>query len=394
MEYCQDENTKKAEAWLQNFLKKVELMPTGKERWAWVKDQKEYEEFCTLFLEHVYKKKLSNLYDGDGMASFEKKYSKKIDSIAFMEALVELVSEYRFTEEFTIFQKFRQKLKQKYNRERNINGLNENMKGMIPPKERSLIIAYSKYRQYKARYGNDFANMEMLHDAFRESVKNGKFSEKSILNAMELVDSSFFHVPITGQDGEEIDPLEDVTYSLETEEYQSPEASILKQGIKTEIEEQMDFFVKAYQIQADLFGVKKMEFIRTFYTRTILTVLKLESGKDGNGKEELKCPNSHRYTVLPAGTEEIYHLLAKQENFYMNTVFHMPYIEKAVEKKPESLDTLYGIYYNFLEEGFKFTDDVIGEVLQESKQKVSRYRKKYEEFLNRLQQMKKENGWE
>lgn len=78
----------------------------------------------------------------------------------------------------------------------------------------------------------------------------------------------------------------------------------------------------------------------------------------------------------------------------MKTVFCIDYIEKAIEKEPEKLDTLYGIYYNLLQNEFKFTDDGISEVLKESKQTVSRYRKKYEEFIRRLRKMKEENGWE
>ena len=73
----------------------------------------------------------------------------------------------------------------------------------------------------------------------------------------------------------------------------------------------------------------------------------LSKGKDKNGKEETKCPNKHRYTSMPAGEKDVYELLQQYERVCMEDIFVENYINVAVKEVPESLQKLYGIYYNF-----------------------------------------------
>ena len=68
----------------------------------------------------------------------------------------------------------------------------------------------------------------------------------------------------------------------------------------------------------------------------------------------------------------------------MDEIFVAQYIAAAIEKKPKSIEELYGVYYNFLERDFKFTDQKIAEALGEDQRKISRYRKKYKQLSEQI----------
>lgn len=393
MEDRQDEKIKQTEEWIWKFLELVEKLPK-EERWNWLKKQSEYDEFCNKILEEIYGKDMVEDYreddssKNDGMASLEKKYYQKIDNIVFMEALQEFVCEYKKSDEIAVFQKFRKKLKQKYHYELTKEQLSNELMGIGFKNKKKLINAYAAYQKYKKKMGYNFKDMESLHEAFRVSME-GKYPRKIIEEVIDICDNNFgFREDLMQKEENEQDPFDNIIDSSEREDYKMPEVDLLEKERKKDIEKDLDFLVEAYEVQAKGLSVKEREFTRVFFTRTILKCLKLKAGKDPDGKEETKCKGYHRFAALPAGVEEIYLLLKRQESFYMNTTFHMDYIGKAVEKEPEKLDTLYGIYYNLLEKEFKFTDDVIVETLGENKQNVSRYQKKYKEFTKRLWQMK------
>ena len=68
----------------------------------------------------------------------------------------------------------------------------------------------------------------------------------------------------------------------------------------------------------------------------------------------------------------------------MDEIFVDPYLALAIEEEPESIEELYGVYYNFLQGSFKFTDQKIAEALGEDKRKISRYKKKYKQLSEQI----------
>lgn len=58
---------------------------------------------------------------------------------------------------------------------------------------------------------------------------------------------------------------------------------------------------------------------------------------------------------IPAGNADVYRKLKPYENKILQC-FEPDYVETAVREKPENREELYGIYYNLLNEGFRFAD--------------------------------------
>ena len=59
--------------------------------------------------------------------------------------------------------------------------------------------------------------------------------------------------------------------------------------------------------------------------------------------------------AIPAGNPDVYGKLKPYENKILQC-FESDYVETAVREKPKNREALYGIYYNLLNEGFRFAD--------------------------------------
>ncbi len=380
----------KLEEALQNILEELVKLPKGKERWDWFSNEKkkEKEEICIYLLEIINNQSLRSIKDE---ADIEKEDSNGIKGLAVMEALKETLIQYEYSgTENPFLRKFRQNYKHFRGREMGSQIEHNKTKGMVSSKNRSAYRLIRYYGRFMEEYAVDKEEMNVLNykkkideDFKRKMLAEHpkQFSEKMIDDIIQIHQINFV-CQSQNKDGEDYDLLENIAANSDNELGKSPENIFeieADKGIKRE------YFKKIFgKYNETIVGIDKTEtreVIRAFLTRDILKALKLEQGKDKNGKEETKCPNKHRYTSMPAGEKDVYELLQQYERVCMEDIFVENYINVAVKEVPESLQKLYGIYYNLLKDDFKFIDTIIGKAIYEKdKSKVSRYRKEYERF--------------
>lgn len=383
---------------LRKELDHILTMPEGSVRWEWFIKQDCYEQNTEEIIGELNKKFIKALHNGSytGIEYNSSRASKNFDGNCFMEALKRVIEEYKDGE-----QRFIQKLwkiyTQEYNSQRRSLQLQEDTKGMHWSNVDRLGKLYSRYKKFYK--GNALEDEQKKENFIKEMQEKHHYPERLIKEAIYIVDVCDFYEPWSDCNGEEQDVFDKISYNEDQNIQWIPEKVV---QTKEEKEEHKKRLIKAEKILRELYTVqangicdmKKREFMRAFITRDVLKVLKLSIGLNEQGKAEKKCPGYHRYTSMPAGDDEIYELLKQQESLYMNTIFVKDYIDIAIEKKPESIEKLYGIYYNLLKDSFKFTDDQIGNVLKCRKQRISYYGKQYEklkvELEKRLEELEDE----
>lgn len=111
--------------------------------------------------------------------------------------------------------------------------------------------------------------------------------------------------------------------------------------------------------------LKKQEYIRIFFTKDILSILKL----DGNGKP---------YPREPAGNREIYQSLEPCGATLYKKVFCEKYLWRAFIERPGDF---YEVYVKLLRNDFDFSHKIIAQVLGKDKTSVSRGGKAYREVM-------------
>ena len=372
------ETDQKVETKLNELMEQIQKMPRGNERWEFFRTNKDYNEICEEILETLNKKFLKQVKENntDLIAKVGVKHTEQLDGLVFVEVLKELICEYEQSE-VGFYQKFRQKYKQHYNKERNKVQLQEQTGGMHWDNEDRFIRLCFECQKLQEKMGKTFS-----FEQFRGNMNLGlkHYPEKLKKEAYEKVMQIRRSGILQDGEGEEYDPLDFVTYGTENEACQNPEDIILNQ------EENEDLWqsIRLYRMVSNILKVKEKQIIRAIVTRNVLKELKLEQGSAKHFKEESGCPGYHRYQSYPAGDEDVYDLLRQKERLFMDEIFVDPYLALAIEEEPESIEELYGVYYNFLQESFKFTDQKIAEALGEDKRKISRYKKKYKQLSEQI----------
>lgn len=236
---------------------------------------------------------------------------------------------------------------------------------------------------------------------YRESVREKLKEEfswctKQLLEEVEQLYQLQFVSRYSGEGEEENDLLDNVAYQEEDGSYALSGESVLicretAEENKKRFYERMNKLEKLFH---EIPNVETRACFRAFLTKDILIALKLETGAGADGEEEKfvtrredrkdgKELKLHRFSHCPAGNEGVYQMLEQEEYLLIENLLHHEYIREAVEKRPESLETLYGIYYNLLRQDFKFADNVIGALLGLDKRKLSRLVKYYMDFVEK-----------
>ena len=88
----------------------------------------------------------------------------------------------------------------------------------------------------------------------------------------------------------------------------------------------------------------------------------------------------YRYTVEPAGDEDIYHVLEPSEKLIYDSILDKRYLLRAFseERFPEDL---YDTYNNLLEESFNFSSKIQAECLRKSESVISKKLVRYRTVL-------------
>ena len=81
---------------------------------------------------------------------------------------------------------------------------------------------------------------------------------------------------------------------------------------------------------------KDEELYRVIVTNRMLRELKLDESKKA-------------FDDYPAGDEQFYLICARREKDLLNRLFVKDYVKQEIKDSPESLDGLYGIYFNYLQ---------------------------------------------
>lgn len=415
----QKKKTEQAENMLKDILPVIEITPK-EERWSLFQQQKEYEYWYIELAKLLFGKNSLKIFncridttENDSLAS--DRFN------VYTLALIQAIEEYQYKEETPFLRKLKKKYKQLAGLEGKGSCLREELMGMGLSRRKNLKInakksaknksefetvkktinLFGRYRNYKQEQKQKNQSNKVIHENFKKLCIEEGYSESLIKQVIEMEDYlPYFRYELFSEEEGKVDVSEYVTDIVGSEGYKTPEAFLVEEENKKEAEKYLDFLIKAFEIQeASCKGekgkVRKMQFFRAFFTCSILKCLKLEHVEDEDDtRKEERCKGCYRFIAYPAGDKEIYDILKKQEKFYMNQGFQMDYIKRAVESEPEKLDILYGIYYNFLREKFKFTDKEIGETLKEDSRRVSYYRTRYDDFLDKIYQVIKENGWE
>ena len=106
-------------------------------------------------------------------------------------------------------------------------------------------------------------------------------------------------------------------------------------------------------------------------TKNIMKELKTDDGKAFYDKE-------------PAGNKEIYTIMSQDDSDFMRKMFKYDYARSTVEPKPESTESLYGIYYNMVLEGVEYTDKEVAEFADVNPSSYSRSLKTIHEKLGKM----------
>lgn len=193
-----------------------------------------------------------------------------------------------------------------------------------------------------------------------------------------------------GGDGTELNLMDTISYEEDEVSFgQNPETYLLREENNAEKSLSLAYWLEEITEEFSCLTVELRECYRAFFTRDILVNLKLKNITQPEEEEEkyyYGCKGKCRYTdgSCAAGNEDIYDVLSENEYFFMENLFHEEYIRTAIEPKTESLDELFGIYYNLLKREFKFSDKVIAEVLNLTKQTLSRRWNDYQTFQKKV----------
>ncbi len=369
---------------LNNILEKIVSLPE-ENRWEFFVNEREYDRVAELLMKAQNETFFNQLKRGttDGISESGKMAKKKFSSEAWMQALKYTIEKYQ-EDEISFIAKFKTNYETFYSKEYNAMKLKEMTGGMVVRQRHSVkeqesdinidarLYRFVKdYIKLKSQF-NEKQDWDKLEEQFCTNYKCSKGDFELIKKLTEIVLVSQYSQGESEEEGYDI--LEQQSYDkADTTLAYSPEEMVV---LKDEQEETSSQIQKEIERIKFLFAgskVKEREFYRAFFTKDVLRSLKLEQGIGDDGKTELKCGNTHRYKELPAGDEQIYNVLKLNEYDLMNELFHMEYIQYAIEEEPQSLNELYGIYYNFLESNFQFTNKCVAQVIGTTTQKVSRY---------------------
>ena len=228
----------------------------------------------------------------------------------------------------------------------------------------------------------EYADDEELRQEVRARLEKLSKCTGSLLDKVEALRNLRQSSIYSDKEGDEYSILEIEEVEREGVSFgKNPENLILTGETEQERSQLLNGLIPRMKEEFALLTVELRECFRVFFTRDILVILKLKEKTQKDEVEEKHYAGSLcRYMQCPAGNKEIYDVLARNEYFLMENLLHDAYIRVAVESGKESLDELYGIYYNLLKREFTFKDKVITELLGLNEDARTRRWKKYQKF--------------
>ena len=242
-----------------------------------------------------------------------------------------------------------------------------------------------------------------LHRAeeLNNSEFDGTLSEKECLFAVDyalgigiFAKDCSLDAPV-GEDGETslLDMIADKRTGFEELDMDNPDFGNQKFFHVLGNQKRYQFLIES---KKELFrGTKRSdwEWIVWFTQVSILITLKLKKSCASNEKEYGISSrresfskrtedryNYYRYTVEPAGDEDIYHVLEPSEKLIYDSILDKRYLLRAFseERFPEDL---YDTYNNLLEESFNFSSKIQAECLRKSESVISKKLVRYRTVL-------------
>ena len=168
-------------------------------------------------------------------------------------------------------------------------------------------------------------NMEFINDAIDEMKLDSSHREETWDAAKKYAQNMLYAFSLDAPTGDENEgTLGDVLEDRETD--------VESHVFRDTGEELLDKIIT----MADVFTTAKdEELYRVIITNRMLRELKLDEDK-------------HAFDDYPAGDEKFYLICARREKELLNRLFIKGYIKQEISETPESLDGLYGIYFNYL----------------------------------------------
>ena len=400
------------EEYLIRILKQLVQMDVGEERWQFFRNLDGYNEIC----EYVLKKTCPGLWrenccsGGTRMGSSQGSGSDDETEIMYYSAAIalkETVQYFRLKEETgEIVQKFLgsdgQKLKQEHRTQMRTEmfeaatgsmGIGTGRKSSGESTKKELARLWVEWNRWKTKVLQSTGKTVSEEDSFqqfrremrKETICSGtgkkryKFGDIMFDRLWELILKTKLESQIIeNEDGEETNRWE----TIPDINHPGADAAMLEKEERGEMREQIGISLDQISCELSLLRMKDRELSRAFYTEELLKALKLyqETRWKENGEAEVV---SKRYVAYPAGNTDMYELMTLHEKKYLD-LFVDAYVHAAVEEAPESLEDLFGIYYNLLQSGFKFTNTEIGTILGLDKSMISRGRKRHEEMKKRI----------
>ncbi|MBQ9887292.1 MAG: hypothetical protein IJM37_10625 [Lachnospiraceae bacterium] len=405
----------------EDVLNTIKLMPKktleDKEaRYSYIKSNKCYDSFVVDLFKAYSPKEYTKLttylseqnknVEYDSNIAFQKQKKNTIDTLVFMETFMETIKGYTGEDSKGRKVLFLQNFGIKYRQKADIaSAENEMAKNGVsidrPSKNKVKIMKLVKI----IKKSKDINNKSVV-DAIDEALKSDSVSvtKRDIEVAICIVESLDFTSSLSKPINEEGNVTQGDIISNEFDVYEQFDSY----GDRTYGEVVSGFFNKFLDDfdteweQVKIASSKpNRNILQLFLTKDLLILLKLKSVNATNSKidkfeknlgskyknEEDRGIYYIRYKKEPAGNRDVYTMLQPSAIKLCNNIFNLDYVNRAISNLDNNLlekDIFYSMYYNLLKKDFKFSDEIIAEILNKNKTIVSRARNKYEKFIEEL----------